>query len=106
MVANRRRAVAARAGRGSHAIVGRLAGDEFTIFLPDIGSTAEAARVGRAVLFALGEPFEIAGQEIEIGASVGVALRPRHGTSLTELMRDRAAGAGLRRAPQIGRAHV
>src|SRR3546814_7881459 len=65
MVANRLRAVAARAGRGSHAIVGRLAGDEFTIFLPDIGSTAEAARVGRAVLFALGEPFEIAGQEIE-----------------------------------------
>src|SRR3546814_8134057 len=65
MVANRLRAVAARAGRGSHAIVGRLAGDEFTIFLPDIGSTAEAARVGRAVLFALGEPFEIAGRSEE-----------------------------------------
>src|SRR3546814_8144632 len=78
-LANRLRAVAARAGRGSHAIVGRLAGDEFTIFLPDIGSTAEAARVGRAVLFPLGEPFEIAGQEIEIGGTVGVGRRRRSG---------------------------
>ncbi|RIA36738.1 diguanylate cyclase (GGDEF)-like protein [Hephaestia caeni] len=104
MVANRLRAVAARAGRGSHAIVGRLAGDEFTIFLPDIGSTAEAARIGRAVLFALSEPFEIAGQEIEIGASVGVALRPRHGTSLTELMR--AADAAMYQAKGHGRGRV
>src|SRR3546814_20640896 len=98
------RRVAFRSGRGSHAIVGRLAGDEFTIFLPDIGSTAEAARVGRAVLFALGEPFEIAGQEIEIGASVGVALRPRHGTSLTELMR--AADAAMYQAKGHGRGQI
>src|SRR3546814_11057568 len=70
----------------------------------DVCSSDLAARVGRAVLFALGEPFEIAGQEIEIGASVGVALRPRHGTSLTELMR--AADAAMYQAKGHGRGRV
>ncbi len=104
MVANRLRAVAARAGQSREALVGRLAGDEFTIFVPDIGSAADAERTGRAVLFALAEPFEIAGQEIGIGASVGVALSPRHGATLTELMR--AADAAMYQAKAGGRGRV
>jgi diguanylate cyclase (GGDEF)-like protein len=104
MVAHRLRAVAARAGRSGKALVGRLAGDEFTIFVPDIGSASDAERAGRAVLFALAEPFEIVGQEIEIGASVGIALRPRHGDTLTELMR--AADAAMYQAKADGRGRV
>src|SRR3546814_13030142 len=72
--------------------------------MSDWSSDVCSSDLGRAVLFALGEPFEIAGQEIEIGASVGVALRPRHGTSLTELMR--AADAAMYQAKGHGRGRV
>lgn len=104
MVANRLRAVAERfaAENGvKPGLIGRLAGDEFTIFFPEIAHEADAAKIGRGVLFALTEPFDLNGQEAEIGASIGIALRPEHGTTLTELMR--AADAAMYHAKECGR---
>lgn len=105
-VAERLRAVAARvAGLAPDAaLVGRLAGDEFTVFLPDVSAAADADRVGRAILAALAEPFDIHGNEIEIGASVGIALRPEHGTDLTDLMK--AADSAMYHAKEGGRGRV
>src|SRR5690606_14876847 len=75
MVANRLRAVADRfagdAG-GPAPLIGRLSGDEFTLFFPSIAQVRDADRIARGVLFALGEPFDLAGQEVSIGASVGI----------------------------------
>ncbi|MFM9828726.1 MAG: putative bifunctional diguanylate cyclase/phosphodiesterase [Sphingomonas sp.] len=104
MVANRLRAIADRVMLESgtaQPLIGRLAGDEFTMFFHDFSDSAVAMRVGRGVLFALAEPFEIAGHEVEIGASIGIALRPDHGTTLTELMR--AADAAMYQAKAAGR---
>ena len=104
MVANRLRAVADRvvAEDGKpQPLIGRLAGDEFTMFFPEIRDAAEAARIGRGVLFALGEPFDLVGNDVEIGASIGIALRPDHGTNLTDLMR--AADAAMYHAKATGR---
>lgn len=104
MVANRLRAIGERTlaecATGTP-LIGRLAGDEFTMFFHDLNDTAIAARIGRAVLYALGEPFDIGGHEVEIGASIGIALRPDHGTTLTELMR--AADAAMYHAKRNGR---
>ncbi len=104
MVANRLRAVADRfasepGGRGP--LIGRLAGDEFTMFFPELAEGRDASRIGRAILFALSEPFDLADQEISIGASIGIALRPEHGTTLTDLMR--AADAAMYHAKGTGR---
>lgn len=107
MVANRLRAVADRVVAESRVpvpLIGRLAGDEFTIFFPQIGSAAEVARAARGVLFALSESFELAGTDVEIGASIGIALRPEHGDSLTDLMR--AADAAMYEAKARGRGRV
>lgn len=105
-VAARLRTVAARiAGRGLRPpLVGRLAGDEFTIFLPEIADPSDAGRAGRAILAALAEPFDVHGNEIGIGASVGVALRPDHGRDLTDLMR--AADSAMYLAKESGRGRV
>lgn len=103
MVANRLRAVAdsvALPEAGSAPLIGRLAGDEFTMFFAQVDS-ADAARIGRAVLFALAEPFDLAGTDIAIGASIGIALRPDHGETLTDLMR--AADAAMYHAKSSGR---
>ena len=106
MVANRMRAVADRfaTGEGLRPLLGRLAGDEFTMFFPDILDDEEAGRIGRAILFALGEPFDISDQEVKVGASVGIAMRPDHGMTLAELMRS--ADAAMYHAKASGRGRV
>lgn len=104
MVANRLRAVADRVTAETgvpQPLIGRLAGDEFTMFFPDVTDPAEAARIGRGVLFALSETFDLVGHDVEIGASIGIALRPRHGENLTDLMR--AADAAMYHAKATGR---
>jgi diguanylate cyclase len=82
-------------------IIGRLAGDEFTVLVPELASREEAERIGDALLDILSEPYLLAGQNVEVGASIGVALRPDQGVALTELMR--AADVAMYRAKQSGR---
>jgi diguanylate cyclase len=102
MVANRLRVVinGESAVSGPRPLLARLAGDEFTLFFPDVASEAEAERLARRVVLAIGEPFEMSGHSIDIGASVGVALGPRHGSSVEELMR--AADIAMYRAKGRG----
>ncbi|WP_034160248.1 putative bifunctional diguanylate cyclase/phosphodiesterase [Sphingomonas sp. ERG5] len=107
MVANRLRAVADRVVSETGAtqpLIGRLAGDEFTMFFRDLRDPADAARIGRGILFALAEPFDLSGTDVEIGASIGIAMRPEHGVNLTDLMR--AADAAMYHAKANGRGRV
>ena len=85
---------------GAAPLIGRLAGDEFTMFLPSVDATPARA-VAEEILRAIAAPFVLAGTEVEIGASLGVALRREHGTTLTELMR--AADAAMYHAKARGR---
>jgi diguanylate cyclase (GGDEF)-like protein len=104
MVANRLRAVAERftaEGRLRSPLIGRLAGDEFTMFFPELADVRDAERIGRGILYALSEPFDLSDQEVSIGASIGIALRPEHGTTLHDLMR--AADAAMYSAKAQGR---
>ncbi len=104
MVANRLRAVADRFAAEADSrppLIGRLAGDEFTMFFPTLRNPRDAERIGRGILYALSEPFDLADQEVSIGASIGIALRPEHGTTLHDLMR--AADAAMYHAKAMGR---
>ncbi len=103
MVANRLRVVvnAQFSEDGSRRpLLARLAGDEFTLFFPEISSNQEIESIARSIVFAISEPFEISGHSIDIGASVGVALAPDHGTSIESLMR--AADIAMYRAKSVG----
>ncbi|HZG09189.1 MAG TPA: diguanylate cyclase [Allosphingosinicella sp.] len=105
MVANRLRIVVkAEAGAGATPLLARLAGDEFTILLPDVGNAAEAERIAGLALSALAEPFSTAGHTSQMGASIGVALCPDHGGELTALMK--AADLAMYHAKASGRARV
>lgn len=55
----------------------RLGGDEFAVILEDLDED-EASRVAGRVVHALDAPFSLAGYELEMGGSVGVAFS-RHG---------------------------
>jgi diguanylate cyclase len=56
--------------------VARTGGDEFCVILEDPMSRADAARVGQALTQLLGEPFEVNGHTVRVGASVGIAVFP------------------------------
>ncbi|QGP77563.1 putative bifunctional diguanylate cyclase/phosphodiesterase [Sphingobium sp. CAP-1] len=83
------------------AVIGRLAGDEFTMFFPRLTGPAAAQRIARAIQFALGERFDLGSQHVELGASIGIACYPDHGENLAGLLR--AADAAMYHAKHQGR---
>jgi diguanylate cyclase (GGDEF)-like protein len=103
MVANRLRVVVNAELTGNvraRPLLARLAGDEFTMFFPQIGSVEEIERVARRVVLAISEPFELSSHSVDIGASVGVAISPDHGASIEALMR--AADIAMYQAKSLG----
>jgi predicted signal transduction protein with EAL and GGDEF domain/DNA-binding response OmpR family regulator len=68
--------------------VGRLGGDEFVALLPEVVDEHDADRVADRILEALREPVQVGGQECFATASVGIALYPRDGTTVADLMRN------------------
>jgi predicted signal transduction protein with EAL and GGDEF domain len=68
--------------------VGRLGGDEFVALLPEVATEQDAERVASRILDAMKAPIYVAGQECIVTASVGVALYPRDGLNMLDLMRN------------------
>ena len=68
--------------------VARLGGDEFVVLLKNVGELPVAAFVAERVVASLCAPYELSGQRILIGASVGIALAPEHGQNAEELLRN------------------
>ncbi len=68
--------------------VGRLGGDEFVALLPEVVDEHDAERVAQRVLEALREAIFVSGQECFVTASVGVAIYPRDGSSVVDLLRN------------------
>jgi diguanylate cyclase (GGDEF)-like protein/PAS domain S-box-containing protein len=59
--------------------VARIGGDEFVILLPSIEHESDAVLVAEKILQALGRPFSVAGHDLHISGSVGIASYPEHG---------------------------
>jgi predicted signal transduction protein with EAL and GGDEF domain/FixJ family two-component response regulator len=68
--------------------VGRLGGDEFVALLPEVADERDAERVASRILDLMREPIFVGGQECFVTASVGIALYPRDGISVADLLRN------------------
>ncbi|MFC4500502.1 MULTISPECIES: putative bifunctional diguanylate cyclase/phosphodiesterase [Streptomyces] len=87
-VAERLEACARDAGRSrpSEPLVARLGGDEFALLVEDSTGTEQLADLAESVLKALQPPFDLAGQRMNVSASIGVVERHAAGTTATGLM--------------------
>jgi len=67
--------------------VARLGGDEFAILVP-AGEEQGASELARNILQALEQPIDFAGQPLDVGASIGIALYPAHAADAQTLLRN------------------
>ena len=81
--------------------VARMGGDEFAIVQVAIQQPAEAATLAARAIAAISEPYDIAGHQVVVGTSVGIAIGPADGTDPDQLMRN--ADLALYRAKSAGR---
>ncbi|HSB96760.1 MAG TPA: EAL domain-containing protein, partial [Spongiibacteraceae bacterium] len=65
--------------------VARLGGDEFALLLPTQGAEA-ALLVARRLLTAIEVPIVLQEQPVDVGASIGIATCPDHGTEVGDIM--------------------
>ncbi|HEX4985375.1 MAG TPA: PAS domain S-box protein [Burkholderiales bacterium] len=81
--------------------ISRLGGDEFTIIGEGFTQTAQVTALAQKVLVAFDEPMQVAGNEIFITASIGIAICPPDLDNTDELLK--CADIAMYHAKQEGR---
>ena len=77
----------ARSGEYDTMGVARIGGDEFTLLLPGITQALDADRIARRVVEALRAPFDVAGHELSVTASMGISIYPVDGDDVETLLK-------------------
>jgi diguanylate cyclase (GGDEF)-like protein/PAS domain S-box-containing protein len=82
-------------------IVARSGGDEFVIVLPEINQQTDAALIAKKIIEGLSSTIYAQGYQLNITASIGIALYPFDGMDASELMKR--ADMALYVAKEAGR---
>ncbi|MEM7705239.1 MAG: EAL domain-containing protein [Pseudomonadota bacterium] len=65
----------------------RLGGDQFCALLPAIGGPLHATRLAEKLRRSLLRPYQVDGYLADPGVSLGIALHPQHGDSVSNILR-------------------
>lgn len=86
-------------------VIGRLAGDEFAVFLEGNGDEQQrqeqAASLARLLLASVSRPLYIGEHEVEMTVSIGITACPRDADNVIDLIRN--ADAAMYHAKRAGR---
>ncbi len=82
-------------------VVGRIGGDEFMVFTPNISDCKLISERCETLIKTTSGLFEGHMQELGLSCSIGIAFSPEHGTAYTELFRH--ADIALYRAKHLGK---
>ena len=82
-------------------VVARLGGDEFAVIQMDVHQPENVGVVAKRLVDVLAQPFDIGGNAIQLGATVGIALTPDDSIDGQELMK--MAEIALHKAKADGR---
>ncbi len=88
-------------------LAARVGGDEFAVLLTDVADERTPLTVADRIVERLRRPYVVAGQSVQITASVGLAFAPRDGGDFDALLRsaDRALYAAKRSGKGCWAAH-
>lgn len=82
------------------AVLSRMGGDEFTFLIEAIKDPSDALRVAERMQKAISAPLTVAGREIVLSASIGIALSATGHQRAEDLLQD--ADVAMRRAKGLG----
>jgi diguanylate cyclase (GGDEF)-like protein len=80
--------------------IARIGGDEFVAILPEV-RTRDVTAIADRIIQEIRQPFELAGRNVTIGLSIGIALLPHDARTEEELIDN--ADLALSRAKANGR---
>ena len=83
--------------------IARLGGDEFAVLLPT-AALDEAQQIADRLLQVLEQPFTLGGLQLEIDASIGIALSPDHGHDADTLLRRADVAMYVAKRGNVGHA--
>ncbi len=83
--------------------IARLGGDEFAVLLPT-ATVEDARQIAERLLQVLEEPFTLGGLQLEIDASIGIALSPDHGQDADALLRRADVAMYVAKRKNVGHA--
>jgi len=86
---------------GDGATVARVGADEFHIVQAGAEQPVAATALAGRIIEAIGAPFDLDGQQVTVGVSIGVSIAPANGTSADQLLKN--ADLALHRAKSEGR---
>ena len=78
------------------ALLSRVAGDEFLLLLTADPQQRDASALCSGVIAAMGVPFNLAGRDVTVSCSIGIAMYPEHGALSTMLGHAQAAMAAAK----------
>jgi len=81
--------------------VARIGGDEFVIILPLLSESDDVPKVADKILESLRKPVQFENNTIYTSASIGIALHPKNGATVDELLKN--ADIAMYQAKEKGR---
>lgn len=81
--------------------VARLGGDEFVVVQPMLADTDGVRALAEKLIETISKPYDIAGREVRISVSIGVAIHPSHGHDAPTLLKH--ADTAMYQAKEAGR---
>ncbi|MCP5160446.1 MAG: EAL domain-containing protein [Hahellaceae bacterium] len=88
-------------GSEASGMVVRLGGDEFTVLLTDLRQAHQASLVAQRIIDVISAPFMVMNREVNVGASVGIAMYPVDGKNSENLVKS--ADLAMYEAKQKGK---
>jgi len=81
--------------------VARLGGDEFAVIQSNVVRPEESGALAGRIIERVGAPYEIEGQQLNVGVSIGIAIAPTDGKDADQLLKN--ADLAMYRAKADGR---
>ena len=81
--------------------IARIGGDEFVVLLESFRGNGQLGRIAQKIISTVGEPVDLKGNRVSVGASLGIALFPEDAKDSDELLRH--ADVAMYHAKQLGR---